>query len=121
MYESRVKSAKEKDAKDLNKSMLSVLGFQPTDNVRKIAGETCRDYTSQQMMGATNCVTDDGITLRTESAGMVQEAIEFQRNDPGDEAAYKIPKNAVQPTVKTQPGMEQFKEIRKKMKMPGKY
>jgi len=120
MYESLVKSVKEKDAKDLNKSMLSGLGFQPTDNVRKIAGETCRDYTSQQMMGATNCVTDDGITLRTEAADMVQEAIEFQRNDPGDETAYKIPKNAVQPTVKTKPGMEQFKEIMKKMKTPGK-
>ena len=119
MYESLVKSSKEKGVKDMHKSMLSTLGFQPTGKVRKIAGETCRDYTNQQMMGATNCVTDDGITLRTEAAGMVQEAIEFHRNDPGDEAAYTIPKNAVQPSVKTRPGMEQFKDIMNKMKIPG--
>ncbi len=120
MYELVVKTVKEKGVKNLSETMLSSLGFQPTDNVRKIAGETCRDYTSEQMMGATNCFTDDGIALRVEADGMVKEAIEFKRDDPGDEAAYKIPKNPVQPTVNNQPGMEKYKEIMKKMKMPGR-
>jgi hypothetical protein len=120
MYESVVRSVKEKGIKDSYKSILSSLGFQPTDNIRKIAGETCRDYISKQMMGVTNCYTDDGVALRIESPGTVQVAVEFRRNDPGDKDAYKIPKNAVQPTIKTQPGMEQFEEIMKKMKIPNK-
>ncbi len=118
MYESIAKTVKEKGVKDLHESMLSAWGFKPTDTVRKIAGETCRDYTSEQMMGVTNCFTDDGIALRTEAPGMVQVAIELQRNDPGDEAAYRIPENPVQPEDQSQPGMKQLEEIMKKMKMP---
>ncbi len=119
MYESFVKTVEEKGAQDLHESILSAWGFKPTDTVRKIAGETCRDYTSEQMMGVTNCFTDDGIALRTEAPGMVQVAIELQRNDPGDEAAYRIPENPVQAEAQTPPGMKQFEEIMKKMKMPG--
>ena len=119
MYASVVKTVKEKGVKDLNKSLLSAWGFKPTDTVRKIAGETCRDYISEQMMGVKNCFTDDGIALRTEGPGMIQEAIEVKRNDPGDVAAYKIPKGPVQPAGQTQPGMQQLEEIMNKMKMPG--
>ncbi len=118
MYESIVKSVKRKGVKDLNESMLSAWGFRPTDNVRTIAGEKCRDYKSDQMMGVTNCYTDDGLALRTEAPGMVQVAIEFKRNDPGDETAYEIPNNPVQLESEAQPGMNQLEEIMKKMQMP---
>ncbi|MDX1708640.1 MAG: hypothetical protein R3274_08575 [Desulfobacterales bacterium] len=118
MYESIVESVKRKGTKDLNASILSAWGFRPTDNVRKIAGETCRDYISDQMTGVTNCFTDDGMALRTEAPGMVQVAVEFRRNDPGDETAYEVPKNPVQPEIEAQPGMNQLEEILKKMQMP---
>ena len=118
MYESMVKSAKRKGVKDLNESMLSAWGFRPTDKVRTIAGEKCRDYISEQMMGVTNCFTDDGLALRTEAPGLVQVAVEFKRNDPGDETAFEIPKNPVQLETEAQPGMNQLEEIMKKMQMP---
>ncbi len=118
MYESIVKSVKRKGAKDLNESILSAWGFRPTDNIRTIAGETCRDYTSEQMMGVTNCFTDDGMALRTEAPGTVRVAVEVQRNDPGDETAYEIPENPEQLEIETQPGMKQLEEIMKEMKMP---
>ena len=118
MYESVAKTVKEKGVKDLNKSLLSAWGFKPTDTVRTIAGETCRDYVSEQMMGVKNCFTDDGIALRTEGPGMVQEAVEIKRNDPGDIAAYQIPKNPVQPAAQGQPGMQQLEEFMKQIQKP---
>lgn len=127
MYQSMVNAWEQNpDPMAFAESWLNALGYQPTGNSRTIAGETCNDYSSPQLMGSTACITDDGLTLRMEMSmgpqmSSTQTATEVNRNDPGDASAYDIPEGAQPVTI---PGvgnnvdMQQLQQMLQNMQVP---
>lgn len=95
MYQTLVDQVKANGTEATYKTWMKSFGYEVTGNQREIAGETCEDYSSAQMMGATTCLTDDGLMLRTEVAGSIQTAAEVHRGAPQDLAAFEIPDGSV--------------------------
>ncbi len=123
MYDSLVQSLQNSgnDQTAMMQAWLKALGYQSTGNTRTVAGETCTDYTSAQLMGSTTCLTDDGLALYTEVAvagmqPMVRKAVEVRRNDPGKAEDYGIPKGSTPAAVKQPAGMPDMKQIQEMLK-----
>ncbi len=87
-YDSIAEAAQKEGAQDFAQSMIQAMGFQPTDQTKEIAGETCNVYSGQ--MGAM-CMTEDGLTLETNIAGMTKKATKIDRSTGGSDADYVIP------------------------------
>jgi hypothetical protein len=95
MYQTLVDQVKANGTEATYKTWLSSFGYELTGNEQEIAGETCKEYASEQMMGATTCLTDDGLMLRTEVAGSIQTAVEVHRGAPRDLSAFEIPEGSI--------------------------
>ena len=87
-YESIAEAAQKEGAKDFAQSMIQAMGFQPTEESKEVAGETCKVFSGQ--MGAM-CMTEDGLTLETNIAGMVKRATKIDRSTGGSDSDYVIP------------------------------
>ena len=87
-YDAMAEAAQKKGPKEFADQMISAMGFSPTDQTKEIAGETCNMYSGQ--MGAM-CMTEDGLTLETNIAGMVKTATKVDRSSGGADSDYVVP------------------------------
>ncbi len=88
-YDSFAQAA-ESDPKQFADQMIAAMGFSPNGETKEIAGETCNVLASG--MG-TMCMTEDGLTLETDIAGMVKKATKIDRSNGGADADYVVPEN----------------------------
>ncbi len=87
-YDAMAGAAQEKGPKEFADQMISAMGFSATDQTKEIAEENCKVYSGQ--MGSM-CMTEDGLTLETNIAGMVKTATKVDRSSGGADADYVIP------------------------------
>lgn len=87
-FEAMAGAAAETGPKEFADKMVSQLGFTANGETKNVAEETCNVYTGQ--MGSM-CMTEDGLTLETNIAGMVKRATKVNRDSGGTDADYVIP------------------------------
>lgn len=125
MYQAMVSAWEEDpDPMAFAQRWLDTLGYKATGSTQSILGESCKDYTSQQLLGSTVCITGDGIMLHLEMSmtgqNMEQTAVEVKRDDPGNEEGYNIPQEAQSVTPASVPNMDmqQVQEMLKNLQVP---
>jgi len=93
MYDSIKKNVQQKGGLETAKAYIRGMGGRETNRTGKYANEKCR-YWEIPNLGATWCVTHDGITVWADvnMGGMkiTRVATRVKRGDPGPSSAYKV-------------------------------